>query len=646
MKRRDFLATAGACVAFAAWPAQAQPKRQPNILWITCEDMSPQLGCYGYPEARTPHLDKLAAQGVRFTHAFASYPVCAPARSSLITGLYPNSLGSHHMRSKAPLPEGVRPFTAYLREAGYYCSNNQKEDYNFDKPADTWDESSGKAHWRNRTEKDQPFFAVFNFTVTHESQIGKLDSQRASEYRPDPPHDPDKATPPPFYPDTEVIRQYWAHYYDLITAMDMQAGEILAQLEEDGLAENTIVFFYSDHGAGIVRGKRWLYDTGLHVPLIVRWPGVLEPGSVREDLVSFVDFAPTVLSLVNLPIPSAMQGKAFLGASAQDPREYIYAARDRMDERYDCCRGVRDKRYKYIRNYHPYRSWGQFLTYPEQFGIMQELRAQLTAGNLNEIQQRYFLPEKPLEELYDTEADPFELNNLVLDPESADTLQRLRTALDTWMVDIRDLGAVPEMELESWLSNGRQAPVDVAKTDYANPGDAEVFGKSLADYVEQLNTGSPLHRLWAIQSLALAGEAAQPVIEAALSDPMPGVVYWAALAFTRSNDGAGDRVQWKDGAGDRLKGLLDHEADAARLAAAHALAMHEMESETGARALEVLREGLKSKNQFTALFAAHAIEDLVSAKPSLAEDLRPVLQRKDEYPPRVARYVLKESGER
>jgi arylsulfatase A-like enzyme len=343
--------------------ADTVPDR-PNILWISCEDISPNLGCYGDAYARTPVLDELARQGVLYTNAFGVTGVCAPNRSCLITGVYPSTLGSSDMRSTTRLPDHIQCFSEYLRSAGYFCTNNSKTDYNFPTPKTAWDESSGKAHWRRR-EPGQPFFSVFNFTVCHESQIRQGDAsffKKTARLTPDQRHDPARVPLPPFHPDTPEVRQDWARYHDLITAMDYQAGDVLKQLEEDDLAENTIVFYFSDHGAGMPGCKKWVWESGLHVPFIVRFPEKYadwspgKPGTKTDRLVSFVDLAATVLSLAGVPIPKHMQGRAFLGAAADEPREYVYAIRDRMAERYDTVRVVRDTRFQYIRNFQPHRS--------------------------------------------------------------------------------------------------------------------------------------------------------------------------------------------------------------------------------------------------------------------------------------------------
>ncbi|MGH9631454.1 MAG: sulfatase family protein, partial [Bryobacteraceae bacterium] len=314
--------------------ASAADKPRPNILWITSEDNGPHLGAYGDTYATTPNLDKLAARGRIYLNAWSNAPVCAPARTTIISGLYPTCTGSEHMRSMTRLPEGMKMYPCYLREAGYYATNNSKEDYNLEHTGKVWDESSNKAHWRNR-KPGQPFFAVFNFTVTHESQVRKRPHKAV--------HDPAKAPVPAYHPDVPEVRRDWAQYYDNLTTMDGQAGEVLRQLEQDGLAEDTIVFYYGDHGPGMPRCKRWPYNSGLHVPLIVYLPKKFrrlapkeyKPGGKSERLVSFVDLAPAVLSTAGIKPPSHMQGHAFLGEFQAPEQPHVFGFRGRMDERYD-----------------------------------------------------------------------------------------------------------------------------------------------------------------------------------------------------------------------------------------------------------------------------------------------------------------------
>ena len=341
---------AASLTASAAEPQPSPaPVGRPNVLWITAEDISPDLGCYGDAYAATPNIDRLAREGVRYTHAFATAPVCSPARSCLITGLYATSLGTQHLRSLFPIPDEFQGYPAYLRKAGYYCTNNEKTDYNTANEraiiAASWDESSGRAHWRKRP-AGQPFFSVFNLMVSHQSRASvwsfeQFEAMISKVLTPAERHDPDRAPVPPYYPDTPTVRRTLARYYDCVTAMDKEVGRILDELAADGLAEDTVVFFYGDNGRGLPRGKRTLYDTGLHEPFIIRFPQKYQhlapaaPGQTTDRLVSFVDFAATVLSLTGLQPPPYMQGVAFLGPHAGPPREVVYGARDRVDEAYD-----------------------------------------------------------------------------------------------------------------------------------------------------------------------------------------------------------------------------------------------------------------------------------------------------------------------
>jgi uncharacterized sulfatase len=359
-------------------------------------------------------------------------------------------MGTQFMRCKGVPPPQVKCFTEYLRAAGYYCTNDSKTDYNFDPPLTAWDESRKGAHWRNRPTKETPFFAVINLTTTHESQIrlpeGQLANRRkglsAGEL-----HDPAKAPLPPYYPDTPIVRRDVANYYDNLTFTDKEVGRILQQLDEDGLADNTIVFFWGDHGWGMPRGKRWIYDSGIRVPLIVRWPGALRPGSVSDELVAFLDLAPTMLSLAGVEIPSHLQGQVFLGEQKAPPRGYIYAARDRMDETLDIIRAVRDKRYKYIRNYRPDLPYAQDIAYMNEMPTMKEWRRLAAADKLAGSAAIFFQPTKPVEELYDCVADPHEIRNLADNPEYSADLARLRSAHERWRTDTGDLGLIPEADL-------------------------------------------------------------------------------------------------------------------------------------------------------------------------------------------------------
>lgn len=438
----------------------------PNILWISVEDMSPHLGCYGDFTVPTPHTDRLANEGIRYTQAFCTAGVCAPSRNAIITGMYQTSTGGHNMRTlsntypeKTGLPKSysivppaaVRAFPEYLRAAGYYCTNNDKTDYQFEAPVTVWDESGRQAHWRNR-KKDQPFFAVFNLMTTHESQVWMRAKHplRVS---------PNRVSVPPYYPDTKTVRNDLARFYSNISEMDDEVGRLLEQLKDDGLLNNTIIFFWSDHGDGLPFVKREVYHRGIHVPLIVRLPGKRQAGITDNRLLSMIDLAPTVLSLAGISTPKHMQGQAFLGKyQARKPRSYIFAARDRIDSEYDRVRAVRDRRFTYIRNYRPDLPLYMNIEYRLQQPMMREMLKLRDEGKLNAIQMQWFRPRKPAEELYDTEKDPFELHNLAGDPAYRAHLERFRKAHKQWTRQTKDRGGIPEKELVKQMWNGAQEP--------------------------------------------------------------------------------------------------------------------------------------------------------------------------------------------
>ena len=437
-------------------------KSRPNILWISLEDTSPRFGCYGDEVARTPNIDRLAAAGCIYPRAFSVAGVCAPSRSAIITGMYPTSIGTHHMRTthtvdpNRPLPYSACPpphvkcFTEYLRGADYYCTNNAKTDYQFTPPFTAWDELGTNAHWRNRPQ-GTPFFAVFNPTMTHES--GMWEEKHVDQ----PPRTDVAAVElPPYLPDTEPCRRALAHHYDNLEEADGRVGELLDQLDADGLAENTIVILWSDHGEGLPRAKRWPYDAGIRIPLIVRWPGRVDPGSIDERLVSLIDLGPTMLSITGSLRPQHLQGQPFLGPDAE-PRQYIFATRDRHDEFYDRVRAVRDQRYKYLRHYHPEQPYLPWNPYRNRHPVMQEMWRLYRQDALEGAQRLLFDSPRPPEELYDTQADPFEMINLADDPAYRRVLARLRGALDEWQTDVGDLGDMAEEEMVyRWWPQGVQ----------------------------------------------------------------------------------------------------------------------------------------------------------------------------------------------
>jgi arylsulfatase A-like enzyme len=533
----------------AAEPARPATQGRPNILWITCEDLSPVLGCYGDRQAITPNLDRLAAEGVRYTRAYANASVCSPARSTLITGMYAVSLGTQHLRSVLPLPPEVRPFPVYLRRAGYYCTNNFKEDYQFKTPPETWDESSRRAHWRKR-KPGQPFFSVFNFMTTHQSRIRFKEKQipAMARLKPGQRHDPAKMALPPYYPDTPLVRRDVARVYDLATAMDYQVGDLLKQLEEDGLADDTIVFFYSDGGTGMPRHKRFLHDSGIHVPLIIRFPEKYKhlapaaPGSTTDRLVSFVDFAPTVLSLAGIKVPKIMQGVPLLGPQAGKPRKYVFAFRDRVDEVYEMSRAVTDGRYELIENYMPHRPRMQRSTFSEITNTRKELRRLAAEGKLTGAAKELMSPTKPRLELYDTTQDPYNVHNLADSPEHRGTVERLHARLCRWMIDTRDTGLLPEPEM--FRRSAGRSPYTMARTPGKFPVEAvlaaaELVGAGPETRPKQaalLAHADPAVRFWAAVGLLAQGTAARPAEEklaAALRDRCPEVRCTAAEALVK-----------------------------------------------------------------------------------------------------------------
>ncbi len=513
----------------------------PNILWLTSEDNSPMAGCYGDDFATTPNMDKLAENSFLYTHAYANVPVCAPARNTILTGIYASSGGHQHMRSYYDKSGEVGFYPRMLREAGYYCTNNVKEDYNInpDQNEDIWDESSNQAHYKNRPE-GKPFFAVFNSTISHESSIHT--SIPNEELR----HSPEEVPLPPYHPDTPEMRHDWAQYYDKIEDMDTWIGEKLQELEESGEAENTIVFYYGDHGGVLARSKRYVYETGTRVPFIVHIPEKYKhlypadsPGDEVNRLVSFVDLAPTLLSLIDVDIPDYMQGKAFLGDQKTEDPEYAYMLRGRMDERYDMSRSIRDHKYRYIKNYVPYRVYGQFLEYLWRAPSIQSWEAAYKAGECNETQS-IFWNTKPSEELYDTENDPWEVNNLAGDPAYREVLERMRGATRDWMIEIKDTGFIPEAELIDRV--GESTAYDYMRSGGVNMGTlvkAAELGSNpneaaLPEIKEMLASEDAAIRYWGATGLLILGEKGQGALEelrAAAKDPSPNVVTVAGEAL-------------------------------------------------------------------------------------------------------------------
>ena len=577
---------------------------RPNVLWITAEDMGPTLGCYGDAYADTPRIDALAEQGTRFTHAFATAPVCSPARACLIHGVSAPTQGTHQMRSSFPLPEGMNGFPALLRKAGYWTSNDVKTDYNTSSEpriiATSWDRNAVGADWTGRAE-GQPFFGVINLMTTHQSRTmvwpreqfvrevqGLLPPGRV--------HDPANAPVPPYYPDTPLVRQTIARHYDCVSVMDLQVGAILDRLEADGLADDTIVFFFSDHGSGLPRHKRALLDTGTHVPLIVRCPEKwrarlgLAVGATDQRLLDFSDFAPTALAVAGVTAPGSVTGTNFLTPGLRG-REYVFGHRDRVDEWIDMARSVRGERFLYVRNYLPHAGYHQPSAWPDQGIIRAELERVRDAGELTAAQRHYLAPTRPVEELYDCVADPLNLTNLAADAGHVETLDRMRQAHREHALSARDLGYLPEIEQVRIAADA--IPVEWAATDaYDLP--------TILDAAWDIGTAPP-ERF--VEHLA-AGQSA--------------VRYWGAIGLrgTASLPAEGT---------DALTAALKDESIAVRIAAAEALVHHGQPQP----ALTVLAGLFRHDEPTVALYAARAAEMLGDKAVSLRPDLEKLLARYD-----------------
>jgi len=423
-----------------------------NVLCIVCEDISPLLGSYGDRVALTPVLDRLARDGVRFTRMFSSAGVCAPSRAALITGMYASSIGANNMRTssadrvglppyEAVPPPAVRPFTESLRASGYYTTNNAKTDYQFKPPLTAWDENGRDAHWRHRP-AGVPFFAVFNLEATHESQVWERADDPVVVA-------PERVLLPPYYPDTPAVRRDVARVYSNIAVMDRQVGERLAELDEAGIADETVVIFYSDNGGPLPRGKRELLDSGLHVPFLMRFPGNAHAGTVVDDLVAFVDVPATILSVAGVPVPKHMQGRPFWGDQKAPPRELVFAARDRMDEEVDHVRAARDRRFKYLRNSRPDLPRYQDIDYRKQMAAMQDILRLRDEGRLDRVQSLWFQPTKPTLTRCTTSRAT---------PRTARTSRGCGPRSTAWLQEVGDRPERPEAELLEAMWPGRVQP--------------------------------------------------------------------------------------------------------------------------------------------------------------------------------------------
>jgi len=526
---------AGAAVAGGTVRAAGSTGPRPNILWIVSEDNNPFVGAYGDRLAHTPTIDGLARKGLLFRNVYSNAPVCAPSRFGILTGVYPESCApANQMRAEARFPKTFRTYPQLMREAGYFCTNNSKTDYNCDvDPAAIWDIQGAEGHWRKRP-AGKPFMAVFNYETTHESRLFRPTPGRVT---------PEMVSLPAYLPDTPGIRQDYASYYNLMEKMDQQLAERLAELEADGLAEDTIVFHYSDNGGVLPRSKRYCYDEGLRCEMVVyvppKWRHLMPsaPGTQITSPVTFIDLAPTVLALAGASQPPQMAGKPFLGARAK-PQAYAFGMRNRMDERVDFSRTVTDGRWRYIRNYMPHRPWGQQQAFEWLAKGYQDWEAAHIAGTLNPVQDRFFQT-KPFEELYDLQTDRDQINNLVADPAAASMLDALRAQLDAHMLEVNDNGFLPETMAGEGYHESRDVGVYplrevMALGALAAQGDVA----NLDHFVAALGDARPVMRYWGATGLLVLGEKAAPAKEslerAMRADDSPLVRIVAAEALTRS----------------------------------------------------------------------------------------------------------------
>jgi arylsulfatase A-like enzyme len=583
---------------------------KPNILWISSEDHGPQMGCYGDTYATTPNLDQLAARGMLFKHAWSCAPVCAPARATIISGMFPASMGAEHMRSDVPMPAGKKMFPQFLREAGYYCSNSRKEDYNIAKPGQVWDDSSSEAHWKNR-KPSQPFFAVFNQVATHESMLRKRPHTAI--------HDPAKVRVPAYHPDTPEVRQDWAQYYDTVTAADALAGQRLKELAEAGLAEETIIFYWADHGSGMPRSKRWPSDSGLHVPMIVYFPEKYRhlapkeyaPGAKSDRLVSFVDLAPTLLSLADIQPPEWMQGHAFAGKFQKAPQPFIYGFRGRMDERTDIVRSVTDGRYVYVRNYMMVRSQGQHVNFQFQTPTTQIWWNLFIAGKTTEAQSTFWKTPKDPEELYDLQTDRDEVRNLAQVPEHQATLKKFRQAEQDLARRIRDTGLLTEAEVHE--RSGEDSPYDMGH-DPKRYDFERVF--AAAEMTSTLNADT------------------LPELKKYLADPDSGVRYWGAAGILLRGQAAVDASKAE------LTAALKDSSASVRVSAAEALGRYGDATDLQ-RSLETLKVAADptKTSAYVGIAAMNSIDALGTKAAPLLDTIRALPTRDPKTGSRVNQYM-------
>ena len=592
--------------------ASAAPAQQPNILWLSAEDHGPHLGCYGDKYATTPNVDAFAKRSLLYSKAVSTAPVCAPARTTIICGMYAPSVGGHHMRSQAPKPKWLKFYPEFLREAGYYCTNSSKTDYNIDHNIkEIWNESSGKAHYRNRKE-GQPFFAIFNQTCTHESKIRSANAKTI--------HDPALATLPPYHPDTPEVRSNWAQYYDRLTQMDDWFAGHLKALAEAGLAEDTIVIFWADHGSGMPRGKRYAGWSGLHVPMIVnipeKWKHLRPPeykaGGKSDRLVGFVDLGATTLSLAGIKPAEFQQGNAFLGKFVTDPPKYSYGFRGRMDERPDCSRTVMNGRYVYIRNFMPHLPHGQSLNYQLQTQATRVWRRLYREGKLNAVQSAFWKRKAP-EELYDITKDYHETVNLALDPTHQTQLVTMREALYANIKATHDVALFPEGMFHDEARKHGVTPADLTRKEGAYP-------------VDEIRKSA---------DLLLNAELKPGGLAPMLSAKLPAQRFWAALACLYKGE------HFSHALSSQLTALLQDPSRSVRIAAGEVLATYPSDKKQRDLAMAVLLENSDptKSSAFHAVSALNALEHLPLLPKPLKEQIAKLPTNDPNVPGRPNGYV-------
>ena len=591
LSRRTFLQSATVAAPLLSAAAES-PK--PNILWLTWEDIGPHLHCFGDDYSTTSNFDRLAKRGCVYPNTWASAPVCAPARTAIITGVCPTSTGAEHMRSMTRMPAGWKMFPGYLRDAGYYCTNNGKEDYNLEKPDGTWDVTLGgnggapggytptQGHWRNR-KPGQPFFAVFNNMTTHESQIFKSATNKNIV------HDPAKARVPAFMPDIPEVRRDWAQYHDLLATEDAQHEARLDELQEDGLVDDTIIIVTSDHGCGMPRYKRFPYDSGLHVPMILVFPEKFKhlapknyrAGGTSDRLLGTIDLGPTMLSLAGIKPPDFQHGQAFAGPYEKSPRPYLFGFRGRMDERYDMMRSVRDKRHVYIRNYNPHKIYGQHVAYMWSLPSTVAWEKLYKEGKLK-APRTHFWETKPPEELYDLQTDRDEVNNLAGSAAHMATLERFRKAHHAQQLEVRDLGLLPEGEIHARAKSS---------TPYEMGHDPKQY---------------PIERVRATADLASSMQpGATARLEAAMKDSDSGVRYWGAMGALMRGPEEVAKLR------PALQKSLGDSSPHVRIAAAEALGRYGLAGDIATvMPLLVKLANSTETNSYVAIHALNAIDSL------------------------------------